>query len=334
MICIVLFFAFCPVIPYYICIMLKNSMHSIIMLIYIFYYLEITRDGYELNKKEEVIYVVLCILLGLTQNTGVYFVLLSSIPLIIKKSVNRRAFITGAILTFAVMLILLPKIIYPALNIFPGGKQEVLGTLFQQTARYVRDYGDEVTEDEIEVISNVVDYNTLVNGFNFDTSDDIKATYNLHATRQDTLAYLKVWAMEGLKHPDAYFRAILPICGKFFAMGYDINIFDHIASDEGIFAQISQTRPVEEYTAVTENYNYLKGYPGINILFQHALYTLWIPLFCVYATLVREKNKKQTFIVPFIINILFLIVSPMAYSRYALPMIFGSPILLYKILME
>ena len=328
---IIAFFALCPVIPYYVCIMLKNSLHSILCILYVFLYLLIALRGHVMNKWEKTSWIALSLLLALTQNTGVYFVIITGIFLAIKSKENRIVIISGVVATALVMMILLPKIIYPALNIFPGGKQEMLGTLFQQTARYVRDYEDEVSETDIEIISKVVDYGVLKDGYNFDTTDTLKATFNLHVTRKELSDYLKLWAVQGIKHPDAYFRAILPICGQFFATGYDIGIFDHIPTNEGIFAQITHTRPEEDYVALTEVYGWVKTFPGLNILFQHALYCLWIPVYCIYRQLSKRK-KSLLFIVPFAVNALFVVASPMVYSRYALPLIFTAPLLLYMML--
>ena len=328
---LIVFFALCPVIPYYVCIMLKNSLHSILCILYVFLYLLIALHGHVMNKWEKIAWIALSLLLALTQNTGVYFVILTGILLAIKSKENRIIIISGIAASALVMLILLPKIIYPALNIFPGGKQEILGTLFQQTARYVRDYEDEVSEQEIEIISKVVDYGVLKDGYTFETTDNLKATYNLHATRKELSDYLKLWVAQGIKHPGAYFRAILPICGQFFATGYDIGIFDHIPTNEGIFAQISHTRPEADYVALTEVYQWVKIFPGLGILFQHALYCLWIPVYCIYRQL-RSGKKSLLFIVPFVVNALFVVASPMVYSRYALPLIFTAPLLLYMLL--
>ena len=325
----IVFFAVFPVIPYYVCNMLKNSLHSLIYVLYIFLFLSAAINKLEFTKKEKIVWVVLSILLSLTQNTGVYLVIITGIFLAIWDKKARKAAICSVAVSAILMMIVLPKIIYPAFNIFPGGKQEVLGTLFQQTARYVRDYPEDITEEDIAIISKVMDYNTLRDNFTFETTDVVKATYNLHVTGAELLDYFGLWIRQGLKHPGAYFRATLPICGMFFAAGYDVGIFDHIPTDEGIFAQIQQYNSENIYTSVTEIYYWARSFPGLCIIFQHALYVLWIPAICVYRQCVVRKKKDVLFIVPFVVNMLFLVMSPMVYSRYALPMIFTSPFLLY-----
>ncbi|WP_207640720.1 DUF6020 family protein [Butyrivibrio sp. VCD2006] len=331
---ITIFFALFPVIPYYVCDMLKNTLHALFALLYIFLFLRFVISGHEFTRNEKIAWVVLSILVTLTQNTGVYLVIITGVFLAIKGKNIRKTVIFGTAVSALLMLVILPKIIYPAFNIFPGGKQEVLGILFQQTARYVRDYPEDITDEDIEVISKVVDYDTLKNDFTFETTDNIKATFKLHASTAELHNYYALWIRQGIKHPGAYFRAILPICGMFFAAGYDIGIFDHIPTNEGIFSQIQQINPENMYTSMTNGYYRIRSFPVLRILFQHALYVLWIPVFCLYRRRVVSKKKSVLFMVPFVVNMLFLIMSPMVYSRYALPLIFASPFLLYMTLLE
>ncbi len=328
------FFAFFPVIPYYVCNMLKNSVHALLSVLYIFLFLNVAVNERMLSGKEKTAWVVLSILVALTQNTGVYLVVITGIFFAITCKTVRRTAICGTLITAALMFVILPKIIYPAFNIFPGGKQEMIGMLFQQTARYVRDYPEEITKEDKEIISKVVDFDTLQNDFAFETTDNVKAVYNLHATGKELRDYYALWLRQGFKHPGAYFRATLTICGMFFAAGYDIGIFDHIPTNEGIFSRIQQINPESLYTSITEEYYWIRSCPLVSIFFQHALYVVWIPAICIYLQRVIRKKKNMLFIVPFVVNMLFLVMSPMVYSRYALSMIFTSPILLYMMILQ
>lgn len=55
----------------------------------------------------------------------------------------------------------LPKAILPMAGVKPGGKQEMLSIPFQQTARYVKYYGNDVSTEEEKVIRKVLDYDTI-----------------------------------------------------------------------------------------------------------------------------------------------------------------------------
>ena len=56
----------------------------------------------------------------------------------------------------------------------PEGKQEILGTLFQQTAKYVIDHGEEVTKEEREAINVILDYDTLADRYSIFVQDPVK----------------------------------------------------------------------------------------------------------------------------------------------------------------
>lgn len=84
--------------------------------------------------------------------------------------------------------------------------KEMLSLFFQQTARYVRDYGDDVTAEEKEAIAAVLDYDKLPTAYNELTADPVKTTYHARTT-DDLAAYFKVWFTQFFKHPLCYVEA-------------------------------------------------------------------------------------------------------------------------------
>ena len=83
----------------------------------------------------------------------------------------------------------------------PASPKEALSLPFQQTARFVSRYGDEVTEEERAIIDRVLDYDSLQRIYMPELSDPIKNTYRRDATAQDVARYLKVWAKLAARHP-------------------------------------------------------------------------------------------------------------------------------------
>lgn len=77
---------------------------------------------------------------------------------------------------------------------------------FQQTARYVRDYGTEVTEDEKQAIEKVLDYNSLAEIYSEVTADPVKTTYHAQNTKE-LMDYFTVWFRQFLKHPVCYIES-------------------------------------------------------------------------------------------------------------------------------
>jgi len=65
----------------------------------------------------------------------------------------RHTFLAQALASLLAIAVVLPLIVFPLLNIQQGGRQEILGPLFQQTARYIVEHPDEVTDEEKEAMS-------------------------------------------------------------------------------------------------------------------------------------------------------------------------------------
>ena len=80
----------------------------------------------------------------------------------------------------------------------------MLGILFQQTARYVKQYPEEVTPEEKEAIDGVIDYEKLAEKYNPQLTDPVKYTFRQDCTSQELAAYLNAWFGMLLRHPGTY----------------------------------------------------------------------------------------------------------------------------------
>ena len=81
----------------------------------------------------------------------------------------------------------------PVWNVSPRGKQEALGGLFQQTARVVTYYGDEITEEEKEAIDAILPYDSLSKRYDAILTDSVKKKFNQNATSEQLNNYYKCW---------------------------------------------------------------------------------------------------------------------------------------------
>lgn len=84
--------------------------------------------------------------------------------------------------------------------------KEMFSLPFQQTARYVKEYGDEISEEEREIIAKVLDYDSLAEIYEPMTADPVKTTYR-SGSAGDLTAYFKVWLKEFFRHPLCYVEA-------------------------------------------------------------------------------------------------------------------------------
>ena len=83
----------------------------------------------------------------------------------------------------------------------------MLSIPFQQTARYVKYYGNDVSTEEEKVIRKVLDYDTIGKNYDPDLSDPVKNTYK---QKDEYLKdYFNIWFEMLKKHPTAYIQATL-----------------------------------------------------------------------------------------------------------------------------
>lgn len=131
-------------------------------------------------------------------------VLLFSGPALWKTAKSGRA--RAALAAWLVLPLVLGYGISAGLKALPGVEQanpnETLSVPLQQTGRFVRDFGDEVTDEEREVIDRVVQYDQLAEVYTPWLADPIKSYINREdATDADRAAYRQVWMAQTLRHP-------------------------------------------------------------------------------------------------------------------------------------
>lgn len=113
---------------------------------------------YDNNFKSVLLFMFLIILVILLRNNGIYLVLLSFPFVFFVKKNLRKTVIVMIICTLLFNSWYGKLLIY--LEIPSESIREMLSIPFQQTARYVKYYSDEVTAEEREVIDKILTYDT------------------------------------------------------------------------------------------------------------------------------------------------------------------------------
>ena len=235
-----IFTALFPLFPLYAITMLKDTLFGLACLVFSALLFEAVRTRGEQLKKNWFCGALLAsaLLVALTKNQGVYFVAAAAAGgLILFRRFRLR---TAAALVLPVLLFQFVwlQVLLPAWNVAPGGRQEMLGPLFQQTARYVVMYTEDVTEEEADAIRAVIDYDHLAELYNPTLSDDVKFTFDQHATDEEVSAYLGAWWQMFLRHPDAYLQATLHnIYGGFYLEHQTALSYTDFDNREGTFYQ-------------------------------------------------------------------------------------------------
>lgn len=239
-----------------------------------------------------------------------------------------RAFAIQGISCFIVMCVLMPLVIFPAANIAPGGKQEMLGVLFQQTARYAQAH--ELTADEEAVIDAVVDVERVQDHYDSDFQDAVKYYYRVDASAEELTRYLTLWAQQGAEDPEAYGASVGAIAGLYLAPTTYLNL-RMVTVDTKIG---EEDRPVlwnpPELDVLREGlddaYKAIASIPVVNLPFLTVTYVLWLPCLLAFVCWRRRCDAGLLF-VPLIVVVAFCVIAPVFDARYAWPMLLSAPIL-------
>ncbi len=256
---------------------------------------------------------------------GVYQLLITLAVLLIANRKNRRLWACmGA--SFLCLFVVWNSIALPALDVRPSSRREMLSIPFQQTARYIRDAGDQVTEEEAAAISAILDYENLGELYNPNLSDPVKGTFNDDASGEDLAGYFRVWFQMLLKRPDIYVQATMNnVYGYFYPDGHLSNVNSYGESEEHM-ADLNQS--LKEYGA---DFHYPGAFGGIRILYENfrdAIFSLpvlsflrmpafyvWSLLLCFFYCLARQKRKVLYVLIPMLVSVLICIAGP-AYGWY------------------
>lgn len=151
----------------------------------------------------------------LFRNNGLYCVLPAAVALFCARGPSR---VSVACCAAVVVSMLVSLVLYPVLGVTPGSKREMLSVPFQQTARYLQEHPDDVTDEERAAIDAVLPYDELSESYKPDISDPVKGKYRI-GSDEHLPAYFAAWAQMGLRHPGTYVAATLSNTYKYFFPG-------------------------------------------------------------------------------------------------------------------
>lgn len=240
----------------------------------------------------------------------------------------RRKGMTAVLVLSCLLQGLYANALLPALGIPDGPIYESLSVPFQQTARYVRDYPEDVTDEERAVIDSLLVYEDLGERYDPNLSDPVK-----NKCTGDTSAlpaYFKVWLKQLLRHPDAYIEATLNNAYGFFHPNSREYIFWYTTistNPDLVFEEIELLSPLK--TAARYLVMLFETFP-LTMPLCNAGCHMWLALYLLGKALER---KDRAMLIPYasiLMSMLVCICCPVFFIngvRYALPVIFATPML-------
>lgn len=342
-----LFFGLFPLFPLYATAMVKDSLFYPLLLVLSVQVLRIVRSRGEWLARPAPLLAFLAVVLltALTKKTGVYIAVLTLVALIVVVRRRARVVVACALVGIVcVMMVLLPKAVFPAAGIVPGGKQEMLAIPFQQSALLMKRHGHDLPSEDRRAIVAMLGED-VADRYSTTVGDTVKGyTWN-SGQEADLPAYAGAWARGLVRHPETYVAAFLGMEAGWLVWpnAADANLNEELMP---VYAQGTNHAFFEGYETIglrnadattgkriEDSVGWLERTPVGMAVCSRALWATWIPAFAAYECVRhRRSGGWRTFaaLMPFWGSFLFLWVSPASATiegmRYVMPMVFAAPL--------
>ncbi len=325
-----------PVYPLYAICMLKDTLFSVSCLMTTMLLFEIVRTEGECFRKKgfQVILFLNTLLMMLFRSQGVYIMAVIALVILLVYRRRWRSVLLSFVLPIVLFQLVWTQILLPAWKVAPAGRQEMLGSFFQQTARYLKYYPEDVTEEEKEVINRILPYEELAQFYDPNLSDPIKYRFNQASTQEELKAYFSVWLRMFLRHPNIYVEATLNNSYRFFYPSYrksivylDFKLEPVYKEDAEIHIELSaKTQPARKIISYV--LKLLQRLPVVGLFFSVGIYP-WIIFY--YFFHMACKRKYLFFVVGLaaLLSVAVLLICPAnGNKRYIMPLFYTAPYLI------
>lgn len=306
---ILAFYMLTPIYVNYAILTTKDVIYSVCLLWFTLYLADLLMENGEpfyKNMKNALGFAISCFGCVFFRHNGIYILVLT-LALIAIIGKKYRKFSVISIVSMVVVLMLVNSVIYPALKITGGSRREVLSIPLQQTARYISEHGEDLTQEEYEIINKVIDVEFCKFHYEPTFADPVKATFHEDVTSEDLHAYLVTWFKMFWKHPGFYVQGLIN------PEGFDIHHISQIHSLSTL---------IELCIGVCNNL------PIVSLFHTSAFYS-WILI--IITIWMWAKNRKTLILIcPMLLSLLVCLVSPLngtSDMRYMFPIVFQMPVM-------
>jgi|GEM_PF-612646 len=224
-----------------------------------------------------------------------------------------------------------------ALGVTQTPMREALSIPVQQTARYVKYYPDDVSDEEREAIDNVLPYDQLAELYNPDKADPVKFKFKFSssATDEDVQKYFDAWLTMFRKHPMVYVEATLAGSYAYYypftwreALGtYQFYIKgEPIATGDFDFHYVCS----EGMRNIVSRYAELWKHVPVLCLFMFPASYTWVLLLSAGFLFYKRRGRKSSLLlVGALLNVAVCMASPVnGLPRYAAPLMACTPVII------
>lgn len=333
-------FGIYPIFPIWGYTLVKDTGYYIFLLLFLTAMVDILTGDKEPKWHKTALLMSSAVGAVLFRNDGRYVIFITLIFGILAYRKYRKVFLSGSIACLAV-LIIIDGIYMPTHGISGSPVKEMLSIPIQQTARYIRDYPDEITQDEREVLEAVFvkDLDSIGADYLGELSDPVKFWFVNYPSSSLLKDYFHVWFRQFLKHPDTYIQAFVHhTYGYFYPDRNNRNDFwdnwaifylgssDYWPDDTLYISFVWKNSAGRDFLRETATLVY--NMPVVGMWYSCGLWVYALLGLTIYMA-VSGKRRELIVIVPCLCTLLICLVSPVnACFRYVLPIIAVFPIIL------
>lgn len=347
-----LLFGLFPYLPMTFNSIVKDTLQATLLVYFVLLFLEVVRTRGEFLRHAwvPIAMLVLGLAICVTKKTGVYMIapaLLATVFMRLKNGGRVLMPVMGVFL-LVFMLGIVSRLIMPALNVEPGGKQEMLAVPIQQVAHEYKEYRDgnseyagAFTKEDEQLLNDFLTVTTdqIVTDFDYTIVDPIKDG----ALRDDSLIpeFMRLWARLGAQHPVGHLEAWSGMEAGWFSFTPQITVkvaSGTIANNDFVSQYVTWPDSDIKNDFVTSLYNLVGDIPGVNLLYSQALWATVLPFFALFVVLRARRPQRWgrlTMLIglsPYLMTVVTLFICPVStgveVARYILPMVVMAPLML------
>ncbi len=221
-----------------------------------------------------------------------------------------------------------------ATNALPAAQRETYSLMLQATGRIVKNHQDELPQEELQVISRILDYEKAAENYNPILTDEVKRYFIEEAGEENYDAYVRVALSQMARYPLDTLDSFLNLTYRIFDLRSDrteyikareISHPYYIRSYTNLLYDQSKLQGLNASQEAVENWNFwFPDLPGVGMLVNIGF---CVEMMLVMMYLLREKNRWMlSGFLPSVVTLGFLMLSSLVYIRYALPITMALPL--------
>ena len=344
-----------PAYPSFASQMVKDSFFVLFWIPFMLFFIEGIRTRGECFKSALplVLFIASIILVILSNKKGIYLTLPAILILLVFVKPNVRFLCTSTLIVPFVVGLVWSNILLPTWNVDKGPSKELYSLPLQQTANYVSQYPDEVTQEEQAIINEVLPYENLASIYTLTSADSVKDTFK-NPDNSTIVSYFGTWINMGFKHPDAYLTSLMGTNYNLFTPVVPFQLKENLNQDwvneqvaffsqflsNNITPEEAQTRNAKTAEGLSElhifepirsilyTYEKILNYTPLRFVNSPSFFAFYLPLFMICFALSKKakETRKQMLsaLIPSLLIIVSIILGPLVLSRYCIAGLFTA----------